>query len=118
MVAVRCFRDALSDLQVDIILDYFLSISQSIERTICPHTCAIALPIMAKDLKVVVDKPVEVLALRTQRPCKSVASFGVVSWRIGIVAVVFFVLVASQVDCRARLVNVDARILGVRSVDF
>jgi len=75
------------------ILGHLLSIQRSVRAQAGP----IALPAMTEDFKVVVNEPVEVLALGPQRSRKTLAGLRVVCWRIGVVAVVFLVLVAGKV---------------------
>lgn len=67
---------------------------------------------MTENLKVVIDKPIQVFAFRTQRSRKSVASFGIVCRWIGVVAVVFVVMVAGQINRRTGLMAVISQGLG------
>jgi hypothetical protein len=46
---------------------------------------------MTKDLEIVVDEPLQVLALGLQGACEPVPGLGVVRWRIRVVAVVVLV---------------------------
>jgi len=72
---------------------------------------------MAENLEIVVNQPIQVFALRAQRPCQPISGLGVVCRRIGVIAVVFVILVTGEVDGCAGLVAALAEELyfcGVR----
>lgn len=80
------------------ILHHLLDRAHAIQRAVRAHARPIALPAMAEDLKVVIDEPVQILALGSECSRDAVAGLGVVRGRIGVVAVVFVVLVVGEVD--------------------